>query len=98
MGRHRHQPNLSPEKTLAVLLFLNSRAVNGQLPRGVKAAASREFSCHRQTITSIWSLRRTPQVLTVPVRRCPPCSTLPRYRKKGRGSAATAAASTAEPL
>ncbi|KAG2790012.1 hypothetical protein PC129_g13141 [Phytophthora cactorum] len=58
MGRYRHQPNLSPEKKLAVLLFLNSRAVNGQLPRGVKAAASREFSYHRQTITSIWSLRR----------------------------------------
>ncbi|KAG6942625.1 hypothetical protein JG688_00018024 [Phytophthora aleatoria] len=55
MGRHRHQPNLSPEKKLAVLLFLNSRAVHGQLPRGVKAAASREFSCHRQTITRIWS-------------------------------------------
>ncbi|KAG3018560.1 hypothetical protein PC120_g10362 [Phytophthora cactorum] len=52
-NRQRHQPNLSPEKKLAVLLFLNSRAVNGQLPRGVKAAASREFSCHRQTITSI---------------------------------------------
>ncbi|KAG6945761.1 hypothetical protein JG687_00017096 [Phytophthora cactorum] len=50
-NRQRHQPNLSPEKKLAVLLFLNSRAVNGQLPRGVKAAASREFSCHRQTIT-----------------------------------------------
>ncbi|KAG6958141.1 hypothetical protein JG688_00010647, partial [Phytophthora aleatoria] len=47
--------NLSPEKKLAVLLFLNSRAVSGQLPRGVKAAASREFSCHRQTITSMFS-------------------------------------------
>ncbi|KAG3151155.1 hypothetical protein PC128_g23023 [Phytophthora cactorum] len=52
---HRHQPNLSPEKKLAVLLFLNSRAANGQLLRGVKAAAGREFSCHLQTITSIWS-------------------------------------------
>ncbi|KAG3089645.1 hypothetical protein PI125_g17948 [Phytophthora idaei] len=84
MGRHRHQPNLSPEKKLVVLLFLNSRAVNGQLPRGVKAAASRDFSCHRQTITSIWSLRRMPQVLAVPVRRFPRALRYPDIAKRSR--------------
>ncbi|KAE8886337.1 hypothetical protein PF005_g29877 [Phytophthora fragariae] len=42
MGRHRNQPNLSPERKLAVLVYLSSKAVNDKLPRGVKAEAGME--------------------------------------------------------
>ncbi|KAE8897548.1 hypothetical protein PF003_g18469 [Phytophthora fragariae] len=71
MGRHRNQLNLSPDRKLAVLVYLSSKAVNDKLPRGVKAEASRKFACHRQTITSIWNQRKTPQVLTARARRRP---------------------------
>ncbi|KAG2898336.1 hypothetical protein PC117_g22578 [Phytophthora cactorum] len=48
---------------MAILLSLTGKAVNEVLPHGAKASASRVFSCHRDTVTAVWSKKATPEVL-----------------------------------
>ncbi|KAF4035376.1 hypothetical protein GN244_ATG12590 [Phytophthora infestans] len=48
---------------MAILLYLSSKAVNGVLPHGAKAAVTRAFSCHRETFSAVWAKRDTPEAL-----------------------------------
>ncbi|KAG3175581.1 hypothetical protein PC128_g17645 [Phytophthora cactorum] len=61
MPHQLNQSNLAPKKKMAILLSLTGKAVNEVLPHGAKASASRVFSCHRDTVTAVWSKKATPE-------------------------------------